>query len=212
MKFIIAILLGNLWIAFCSSLSVGFKATATDSRYQQDAILIIGEFVNRPSSVQINNILQQLKVIKNLYVRLSHDLVEIRLGKRMKTTKNIASIYEAECNDYIAFVQERSFQLTGPSSALQSYLKIYPKSLFYIKSTENLSGTLSLSLNDPVLLDLSEMFPENMELDDKRCESPLLEYDDVYGTGKDLRRGLLNGKNSEKKRRSRLTDCCCTIC
>lgn len=208
MNLIIAIFLGNLWIAFCSSLSVGFKATATDSRYKQEAILIIGEFANRPSSVQINNILQQLKVFKSLYVRLSHDLVEIALGKKMKTTKNIASIYEAECNDFIAFVQER----TGHSSALQTYLKIYPKSLFYFKSTENLSGTLSLSLDDPVLLDLSEMFPENMELDDKRCESPLLEYDDVYGTGKELRRGLLNGRNRDKKRRSRLTDCCCTIC
>ena len=204
MKLICTIILCNFLIIYCSSLSVGYKVK--NCKYQEEAILIIGEISNRVSSVQINNILQQLKIFKNRYVKEQNDgiLIETKLGNRIKTSRNIASLYEADCNEFINFLRESTI-------GIQTYLNLnlYSKPSFYIKSVNSLSEILNISLDDPILFELSELFPENMQIENKRSESPILDYDAIYGESrKDLRRNLLEERKKERRMACRLNDYC----
>jgi len=205
MRLIIKIILVIFFIQLCSSLSVGFK---TKNKKQKGAILIIGEISERASSIQINNILQQLRIFKNIYAEQNNEMmIEMKLGRRLKTVHNIASLFDADCDEFITFLREKSSQDIEANFGFQIYFNIYYKSSFYIKSVDNLSGTLHLSLDDPVLLELSEMFPESLEVDYQRYgQSPKLEYDEIYGTGNDLKRGLLYERKHYRK--SSTFDCC----
>ena len=201
MKLIFTIILGNIWILFCSSLSVGFKATNFKDK---EAILIIGEISHRASSVQYNDILIQLNVFKDLYATLKDRTnVEINVGKLLKAAPRIASLFEADCEEFIAFLQERSSQNLVTNCGIHSFLQIYSKPSFYFKSANNkLPGKLHLSLGETVFVDLFEMFPESMEVGD---------HVDEYDDGKsDLERHLLLKRTRSNEKR-RICDCC-NIC
>lgn len=137
-------------------------------------------------------------------------MIEITLGKRLKKSHNKAALYEADCEEFINFLRERTSRDIGTNYGIQSFMNFYPKPSLFIKSNENLPGRIHLSLEGMLLIDLFEMFPENMEMEQRRCPSPLVDYDDIYGSGRDLRRKLLQDQ-SKKQRKNTAFDCC-NIC
>lgn len=207
MKFVITILLGNFWIIFCSALSVGFKSK---NYKEKEAILLIGEISDRASSLQINNVLLQLRILKDIYFNINgNKMIELNVGRRLKKGRNIASLFEADCVHFVQFLRERTSSEIESNLGIQSFISFYPKPSLYIKSNDNLSGKVHLSLEEILLIELSEMFPEPelAEFNPKRSESPLVEYDDIYGSGRALRSRLLHDRPQQRSKLISLSNC-----
>lgn len=184
MRFLIAVVLLIVTSLQCSAIGVGFKING-----KPESILVIGELSNIASSVQITNILQQLNVLKNLYTKL-HDgeVVNLRIGRKLKHSKFL-NLYEIESRELLKFISYRIKVNVGTNFSIQTYLTIYNTPSLVVSNSEPSVFELPVILDDSVLIELNEMFPENLEV--TYTSTPSLEYDDVYGPGDHITSGLL---------------------
>lgn len=183
-----------------SALSVGFK-----TNYIDESFLIIGDISDVASSVQITNVLLQLKIIKELYTKVKRQSVfTVKLGKNKRISRIHSAqntfLYQVDVGDFINFLKERSEANIGTNYGMKTYLTIHNKASLLIKSSEIVHETIKLTLAYPNLLDIPDLFMESMDVSiGSRPGSPLVEYDAVYGgDDDDLTSGLLTRRTANK--------------
>lgn len=212
MQFIAPTLLILTLLVYCSALSVGFK-----TNYRENSVLIIGEVSNTASSVQIANILHQLRLFKNLYTKVQNEImIPVTVGNRMKVSRSLSSaemacLYDVQCSQFTEFLRSKVSTAIGSNDAIQKSFTFYQKPSLLIPSSEEIPDQIELFLDEAMLVDINEVFSESMEVSyNSRSMSPILEYDDIYETGQSSDSGLLKKKHRSKSKKC-FENCCCTI-
>ena len=178
-----------------NTLSVGFE-----TNYKEGTVLIIGELSNNISSVQISDILSQLKWLKNFYNVLHNDSLDVHIVKTdCRQSLSSSVLYQANTKDFINFISSRA------SHGMSKYLTIYFTPSLLVNSAENLSSVLSLELKDAILIDMSNFLAKSMEVSVPTIEN----YDEIYqmhqsGADSDITSGLLRKKRKYSN--------CCSSC
>lgn len=207
MQFIITSLFLLTFSVYSLAISVGFKTNLNGN-----SVLIIGEMSNVSSSVQISNILHQLKVFKNLYTKLHNEImIPVAIGKKMKVSRKLrsseASLYDVQSPDFINFLRSKINVSIGKNYGIPTYLTIYANPSLLVRTTDVIAESVEVALDDPILVDIKEIFTESMEVTyNSRPSSPIVEYDDIYG-GNSITSGLLRERQSTKP-----VKCCEKLC
>lgn len=181
----------------CSAVSIGYK-----TNFKEDSVLIIGEISKVASSVQISNIIHQLKIFKNLYTKLNNEiLIPVTIGTRMKVSRTLVSsdacLYDVGADEFANFLRSKISVTVGANYGIQTYLTNYQRPLLLLRSSDSIPDRIELVLDDPILVDINEVFSESMEVTyHSRSVSPTLEYDEIYGTGHHINSGLLRQRTS----------------
>lgn len=205
MQFITTYFLILASLICCSAVvSVGYK-----TNFKDNSVLIIGEVSNTASSVQISNILRQLRVFRNHYA----ELILVTVGNRLKVSKKLGCseatcLYDVKSGQFLEFLRSKISVAIESNQSIQKYFTIYQRPSLLMKSPyENISNEIELMLDETILVDINQIFSENMEV-----SCTILEYDDVYGTGQSVRSRLLKGRkggSSEKSNKDH--EKCCNL-
>lgn len=202
MQFITRAFLILASLAYCHAVSVGFKTI-----YRENSVLIIGEVSNTASSVQISNILNQLQVLKILYTKHQNKMaIHFTIGKRMKVSRRLEnseglSLYDVQSSQFTDFLR---------SKVSSAAIIFYRRPSLLIKSSKIIPDEIEIILDDTIIFDINEVFPENMEVSHSshHPHSPIIEYDDIDETGQSVDSGLLRRRSKSRKC---FVNCCCSI-
>ena len=207
-----SILILALSVCCSAVVSVGYK-----TNYKEKSVLIIGEVSSTASSVQISNILRQLRVLKNLYTKLYNEMLPVIIGNRMKVSRRLdfseataACLYDVQSVQFLEFLKSKVSVTIESNHSIQKYFTIYQRPSLLITSSEEIPNEIELLLDDTILVDINEIFSESMEVSfNPRSYYPIMEYDDVYGTGQSFNSRLLNGPSNERS--NKCNENCCTL-
>lgn len=195
-NFIELIILFSTYLFYCSAVGVGYK-----TNYKDDNVLVIGEISNDASSAEMSSIIDQLRTYKNLYINLyDEDLKPVKIGKKIKTSKKPGCsdlvLYNAVAPEFIDFL---NLQFYGS----QTHLSIYKKPLLFVKLGISVSGKRKLTLDEPTLIYIKEIFSDCTEdPNHARSDSPVLDFGNIYPHSdydSDLKSRLLGDQSSSSE-------------
>lgn len=132
--------------------------------------------------------------------------IRFTIGNRMKVSRRLEnseglSLYDVQSSQFTDFLR---------SKVSSAAIIFYRRPSLLIKSSKIIPDEIEIILDDTIIFDINEVFPENMEVSHSshHPDSPIIEYDDIDETGQSVDSGLLRRRSKSRKC---FVNCCCSI-